>query len=106
MMRKYVRRLAVSGIAGFVLLAALYGFVYFTVRVYPTEGNVLVYAGMIIAFLITIPVFLHCGADCPFPPWWILLLTAAFDVIVFAVGIYALLTLLDLLRTSSRSRRH
>jgi hypothetical protein len=105
-MRRFFKLIAVSGIAGFVLLAALYGFVYFTVRMFPEQENFIADIGMIVAFLLTVPIFLVCGADCN-APWWLLLLTAVFDEISLTLVICALITVLDSLVRSTGSRlRH
>jgi hypothetical protein len=105
-MRRFFKLIAISGIAGFVLLASLYGFVYLTVRRFPAQENLLVDLGMIVAFLLTIPIFLVCGADCN-APWWLLLLTAVLDEISLTLVICALITVLDsVLRSTGSQLRH
>jgi hypothetical protein len=91
-MKRETKCVLASLATGILVLAGLWVFCYFTLTNQPIYETPINIAAVFVAFLITIPLFLACGAGICSAPLWLLVVTALFDVACMSGAIYLLLS--------------
>jgi hypothetical protein len=86
-MRIHIGYLLLSILIGMVLLVGLVAFCYFAAH---QNFAIVAILGQLLAFAISLPIFLYCGADCQ-PPIPVLVATAVFDVLWLSFPTYLIL---------------